>query len=304
MRKLGLIIFMLHTFTFILKAQSDIRINSYLENGYYINPASINQQYTAEFSMAARTQWLKFSGAPRTIYAAATVFSESLNMQMGLKFFSDKIGYTSVSNLALSYAYLIKLNPSWKLLLGINGSYENISYDLSEIKTKEDDMAFYNMLDKRNNFNSDFGFEFRTKRFKIGAASKNIFSMFEKKEDDKRIQFNTNYLYAQKRMALTDFVDFGLGTCAILSGDIFQLELNASAYMRWDMNSDQYLQLGLLYRTKQEFGFLFGIDVTQDFKLMYSYDYHTGGISRSSVGTHEIILVYRIGRLYECRTCW
>lgn len=280
-------------------AQSDIRINSYLENSYYINPASINKHYTAELSMVARKQWTNFPGSPRTFYATATTYFEDYNTQIGLKAFTDKIGYTSSTNIALSYAYNIKLTKEWFLLLGINGSYENLSYDQSQINM-QDDPYIYDLSMNRHYFNSDFGFEFRHfDDLRIGFSSRNLFSLFTDNTDqEKRLQTNSNYLYIRNRSNISHFLDLGYGACGIQYGDFYQLELNFSTFLRW--RDDEYVQLGLMYRTKNEIGFLLGFDVTPQFRIAYSYDYHTGVISNSSNGTHELMLTVRLGKLFNC----
>ena len=86
-------------------AQSNIRLNNYWDNTYFINPAAINDIGIAEFNMAARKQWVGFPGSPSTFFATATTYVESLHTQFGMKLVQDKIGYTSSTDVALTYAY-------------------------------------------------------------------------------------------------------------------------------------------------------------------------------------------------------
>jgi len=54
-------------------SQSNIRLNDYWENTYYINPASIYSLYQYTASAGARMQWIGFAGAPNTGFFTTTV---------------------------------------------------------------------------------------------------------------------------------------------------------------------------------------------------------------------------------------
>ena len=126
-------VFMLNLMSLLVVAQSDIRLNNYWVNPQYINPASIYDKYQAVFSMAARKQWFGFPGAPTTYFASATTYLEKFHTQLGLIVLQDQIGYTSTSNIGLTYGYAIPFQRNWELHLGLGMNYQNLSYDQSKL---------------------------------------------------------------------------------------------------------------------------------------------------------------------------
>ena len=284
-----------------IMAQSNIRLNNYWDNPYFINPASINDLSLAEFNMAARKQWVGFPGSPSTLFATATTYLENLHTQFGLKLVQDKIGYTNTTTIDLTYAYSMLLQNDWKLHLGLAVSYQNLSYDMSKIVVPTaDDQIVYEKLLSEGNFNSNIGVELTNHYWKFGGSSQNIFSLFSTINK----QFpNTNFIYAMYRQSSHDYVNLGYGASGVQYGNLYQMEFNLTSYFKITPQKDAF-QLGLFYRTWNEMGAIFGIDLTKAFHLSYSYDFNVGGISQSSVGTQEVILTYKLPREWKCKNCW
>jgi len=283
-------------------SQSDIRLNNYWENPYFITPAYITNIYSEVFSMAARKQWAGFPGAPSTIFASATMYLDKLQTQFGVKMFKDQIGYTTTTNVSISYAYAAALNEDWRLHLGVAGSYQNLNYDLSKVaEATQNDPELYETLITETNYNADLGLELASKPFRVGIASQNFASLFS---PGNKQETNTNFLYATYRNYSENPIDFSGGACGVQYGKMCQLELTASAYFKTEEEGKDRFQVGLFYRTTSEVGFLCGVNITDALHLSYSYDYNVSGISRSSYGTHEVMLIYRIPRDPECHNCY
>jgi type IX secretion system PorP/SprF family membrane protein len=83
------------------KAQQDAMISQYMFNGLFLNPAysGSHQYYTS--TLLHRTQWVNFSGAPRTLLFAVdgALPVKSENMGIGLIVANDRIGATEGSEL-------------------------------------------------------------------------------------------------------------------------------------------------------------------------------------------------------------
>jgi type IX secretion system PorP/SprF family membrane protein len=288
-------------------AQSNIRLNNYWENTNYINPGSIDEKYFIELSTAARKQWLNLPGSPATFFALGTAYIEKMHTQLGLKVTQDKIGYTAASDIDLSYAYALKINSEWKLHLGVAACYQMLSYDLSQmnLQNSSDPAASAGLL-KENNFNANIGAELIRDSWKFGVASQNLFSLFS---DINKQYTNTNFLYGIYNQHTDQLVNLGLGVCGIKYGNLYQMEFNATSYFditdrRFNrLKESEMFHVGLFYRTKNEMGVIFGIDMSNLLSLSYSYDFNLSGISRSSIGTNELILSYKMYKPVKCRNC-
>lgn len=302
-----ILLFILNSICSLMIAQSDIRLNNYWVNSQYINPASVYDKYQAVFNMAARKQWIGFPGAPTTVFASGTTYLEDYHTQLGLMVVQDKIGYTSTTNIDLTYAYAIMFQRDWQLHLGLGGNYQRQSYDLSKINSTDfSDNHIYDRLITENGLNADLGFEITNSSFKFGVSSKNIFSLFSKGNIQKP---NTNFVYTRYRQFSNRIIDLGIGVCGIQYSNVYQAEVNVTSYFKMPHRSGlqktpDLFDLGMYYRTGSELGFIFGFDISESIHLSYSYDYHAGGIRRGSYGTNEIMITYNLIKKAICRNCW
>jgi type IX secretion system PorP/SprF family membrane protein len=284
-------------------SQSNIRLNNFWENTFYVNPSSIYNDYYFTLSTALRDQWIKFPGAPITGYFTAAAYSDRYKSQLGLKFFYDRIGYTSLNNISFSYAYSIKFDNDHYLNFGLAQSLQNVSYDMEKANTETiGDPAIYKNLTKVNNYNADFGAELLGKilgkHYLLGFSSQNMVSLFTKKQ---LLQTNTNFLYGILEINTKSPFYFNLGFCLFQNEQLFQGELYGSAYYYLGHNYD--IKVGLLYRTKKEGALLFSYDFSNRMRLLLSYDVFFGSISHSSYGSIEIMLLWKFGLIPGCSHC-
>ncbi|MGC3979382.1 MAG: type IX secretion system membrane protein PorP/SprF [Paludibacteraceae bacterium] len=97
-------------------------------------------------------------------------------------------------------------------------------------------------------------------------------------------------------------IDFRYGINGIQTKNLFQMEFHFTSYFKVFSERNAF-QLGAFYRTRNEMGVMFGVNLGDNLHLYYNYDYNVGGISRSSIGSHEIMLSYSLEKLYKCN-CW
>lgn len=266
-----------------------------------INPGSIDDKGFAEFNMAARKQWIGFDGSPTTLFASGKIFLENQHTQYGLKILQDKIGFTSVTGVNVTYGYNVQLNNSWKLNMGIALSYQSVAYDAASVKDPTGyDPVVSNRLLNQENANSDIGFELTNKSYCFGVASQNICSPFF---PINKLFLNTNFVYAMYRDRSHDYFNLGYGVCGIQYSRFYQMEFNLTGYFKATPGTNPF-QIGVIYRTSKEVGALFGLDINPNLRAIYSYDYNFTGISNASFGTHEMMLTYRLDKIFHCKNCW
>jgi len=282
-------------------AQNNIRINDYWDNTYYINPAGIHESDWMRFSTVARKQWLNFPGAPTTFFATSSIYLKSLRTQFGLKAMMDQAGYTNISQINLSYGYLLPINEGWALKFGLAGTYQSISFDMDKISSADsDDPDLYEHYKRQDYLNADLGFELTDKFWTVGVVSQNIPSLFF--NINKQFS-NTNFVYASYRQYNHDYINLGFGACAIQERNVYQMEFNAMSYFKLTQEMNAF-QVGLFYRTWREMGVMFGIDLSKNLFMTYNYDFNIGEIRRKSLGTHELMLVLKLKPTERCVNCW
>ena len=306
-RTLTLILILYLSFVaFIVSAQSNIRMNNYWIELNFINPASVYDKYEAVFNIAARDQWAGFNGAPQTFFASASTYLEKQHIQLGLSLIQDKAGYTSLTDVKLTYAYAIMLNNDWQLHLGLNGIYQSVNYDLAKIRVYDPDDPLILQLRSSNKINTDIGIEITNPFLKIGAASQNLVSLFSR---DVNLHANTNIIYGRFYQSTTSTFDLSGGICGIQYADIYQAEFNLTGYFKHErdygrIDGSNVFDVGIFYRTNSEVGLIFGVNISKSFHISYSYDYHFGAIRLGSYGTNELMLTYNLNKKPVCRNCW
>lgn len=281
----------------LLSAQSAIRINNFLENPYYINPASFNIKYSSVYSVAGRKQWLNFPGAPTTFFFSATTFFPKLDVQVGLKAMQDKIGYTSYSLISASYTYVSLLNDDWHINMGLSGSFQNQYYDMAAVNSETDDPAVFQRLASSSSYDADLGFEIYNHDWRLGASSQNLLTLFSSAE---RPEVNINYLYSIYRRYNHGYLDYGGAIAVVQSRQVIQPEVRFSVFYKEDKTTDLF-QIGLLYRPTNELGAVFGLNLGNNLLVTYSYDYNFGAIYHNSIGSHEVMLIYRVPNCPACK---
>jgi len=288
-------------------SQSNIRLNNFWGNTNYINPASIYDKYKAVFSIAAQKQWAGIEGSPTTFFASGTTYLEKYHTQLGASLVQSTLGYTSITNLNVAYAYALVLRDDWQVHMGLGGNYQSVAYDLSKVclETDIDNIATQKLV-ASGRFNVDMGAELSNKTFKVGVASQNLLSLFP---SDIQLQTNTNFIYAKYHNETNSIVNLGAGICGIQYANLYQMEFNITGYFKNFQNNGltdkpDLFDLGMFYRTGGEAGLIFGINITDAIHLSYTYDYHFGGIRFGSFGTNELLITFNIRREPMCHNCW
>jgi len=279
--------------------QSYPRLNDYWDQLYTINPAYINDDYFGTVTTSSRQQWVSYDGAPRTYLSTATFYLDDYYTQFGARVLVEPKGVTQKLDMQLSYAYRLLLANDWRLNMGLGVNFQNFCYDVSELVFPAfDNPQIYDRMIFTNNINANLGFELNYFTWKIGVSSQNIISAFGAGND---LHPLTNLGYVYYRQQNSDWVNWGGGVSVFQYSNIVQGEININAYIKKTYETDD-LQIGLLYRTWHELGLIYGMNFGP-FKFRISYDYNLGLIRYHSLGTAELMLIYKFNRQGRCRNC-
>ncbi|MDL2231276.1 PorP/SprF family type IX secretion system membrane protein [Porphyromonadaceae bacterium OttesenSCG-928-L07] len=318
LRKYGIVLLMLLGGLSSLRGQINPTTAFYWENPYFINPASVNLDYSGFFSLAARKQWTGIRGTPLTFSGTGTYYFDSYNTQVGIKALKDEIGYVSTMDVALSYAYILRLSWNSFLNMGLSGAYQVQSIDKGEVTLEDmnDPIWSDSRLNGIKEWNASLGVEYIfDKVLTLGLSSQNLLSFFKR---DPFIWGGTNYMYARYRTrslgrgfdpgyyrtrSFPISFDMEYGVCLKHYKDDFQVDGMISFYIN-RQSQEEMVQLSLLGRSVGEIGILAGVKLISDLKLLCSYDYNFKAVNGRSSGTFEIILTYPIRRNNICRSEW
>lgn len=275
----------------------------YWENPYYINPAFVNTEASAYFSLSARKQWLGLSGSPVTVFGTGAFYWEKYRMQAGVKLLNDKIGYLNSTDVSFSYAYTLSFQESF-LSMGFSWGYQFRKADMGEVLIEDEtDPALENLEAGKKKWNMGLGVEYIvTPSFRVGLSTQHLFSFF-KKED--AIFGGTNYLYGRYRTRILGRVfrpsyrtssspttyDMEWGLCVKQTEEDIQVDGVVSFYLNHPTQREKF-QFSVLGRSTGEFGFLAGVKLLSEMKILCSYDYNMRSLKGDTKGTFEVIVTY------------
>ena len=275
----------------------------YWENPYYINPAFVNTEASAYFSLSARKQWLGLSGSPVTVFGTGAFYWEKYKMQAGVKLLHDRIGYLNSTDLSLSYAYTLSFQGSF-LSMGFSWGYQFQKVDRGEVLIEDEiDPALENLFAGKKKWDAGLGLEYIVNpSFRFGLSTQHLFSFFR---EGQSIFDGTNYVYGRYRTrvfgrlyrpsyrtsASPATYDMEWGLCVKQSSDAVQVDGVMSFYLNYPTQKEKF-QFSLLGRSIGEFGVLAGVKLVSEMKILFSYDYNIKSLKNNTKGTFEVIVTY------------
>ncbi len=279
------------------KAQQDPMISQYMFNGLFLNPAYSGSHKYFTSSLLHRTQWVNFSGAPKTLLFAVDglIPSKSENMGVGLIVAHDRIGATQQTDIYANYAYQLKLKKG-KLAFGLKAGVSNYVFKAADVLVWDaNDETFSGT---RNAWLPKFGFGayYFADNWYAGLSIPTLVA-YDARRD---FTFDVNKGdFLHRHYYLTGGYIFKLN-------DQFKLKPSAlikylpAAPIEADINvnllyKDQ-IWLGVSYRTQDAVVFMVEYQTNARFRVGYAFDLTTTKIRKYSAGTHEIMIGYDFGK--------
>lgn len=279
--------------------QQEMLVSQYMFNGLFINPAYAGSHKFAEATALHRTQWTGLDGAPSTQTFGIEGPISNEQMGLGLTVINDRIGDTRQTEVFANWSYHLFLDPQGKnkLSFGLRAGFADYTASLTETTVFDaGDPVFMENLG--NQFVPKFGagVYFYGERFYAGASVPTIFAA------DNNVRFNINDdsdRYFRPHTYLTAGYVFDAGKNLKVKPSFLVRYLN-NVPLQADLNCNLLIKdtfwVGVSYRTGDAVIALFEVNVFNDFRVGYAYDFTTTEISSYSGGSHEVMLSYKFGK--------
>ncbi|MDR3246270.1 MAG: type IX secretion system membrane protein PorP/SprF [Prevotellaceae bacterium] len=283
----------------LLSGQNDIQLSQQHLSRVNYNPAATGASNYLNVFLIGRQQFVGFNGAPSTQVLNAHNYFNQINSGLGLTVINDKIGPESSINAKVAYAYYVHFEDSY-LSFGLGGGvlYKNLDINklIAESGPPSSDPTIASYIGRSNKVNADFDFgvEFNTAQFQVGASVTHL--------NVSPIKINNlqsgRHMYLYTKYTFNLDLDWKLAPSLVAhmsAWPIMQLDVNTMATYK-----DRFW-LGASLRTSDEFvmesvvGFA-GLFITDFLGLGYSYDLNLAPIRKYTNGSHEISLRFRIGK--------
>ena len=266
-------------------------------NQYVLNPLTINPAYAGNrgvMNIAAfyRKQWAGVQGAPETLTFAADAPVLDNKVGLGLVVISDRVGVTKETYFISNYSYTLDLGDG-SLSFGLGAGVITTNTAWSDLVVLDPGDELY-LVDSRRFIVPSFSFgTYYTKRNYFLGFSIPKFIGYKFNYDKNKYSLTVDpsqynfLLYTGYAFNVSPKVDFIPSTLlSFTPGGEFLYDVNAN------LNFSNRFWIGGSYRNARSVGALLQFQVSNQFKIAYTYDFDTGKLGGYSNGSHEIMLRY------------
>ncbi len=269
--------------------QQQAMFTQYMFNGLALNPAYAGSHGAMSATVLARRQWAGFEGAPSTQTFSLHAPIMDKNFSAGTLLIHDKIGRTEQTGGNLCFSYQIKF-PKATLSMGAQGGFT--SYRLGQLEVK--DLGDPNFTgDQANRFMPQIGtgLYYYSDRMYAGFSIPQLLThYYDPYTENSKARAIRHYF-------LTGGYVFDLSPNLKIKPSLL-VKMVEGAPVSVDLNTNLLIKdviwVGASYRSFDSIDALLEIQLTNQFRLGYAYDFSTSSQIRSvTKGTHELMVNYR-----------
>jgi len=282
------------------KAQQLPQFTQYMYNTIAINPAYDGSREVLSIVALGRNQWVGFNGGPQTQTLSINSPLRNEKIGLGLSLINDKAGFENFTYAYADFSYTINLSEATKISFGLKagGTFYKLADELyNGVRTysggsftNEPDLYFSDRLD-RWNFNMGAGVLFHSDRWYVGYSIPRFINHdLNNQTEYAALETIHHYLITGYVLDVSKSVKFKPSVLwKYTDGAPMSTDLTANFLF------NEKFWLGASYRTNGKqaaFGALVDFQVTQQFRVGYTYELPTGEIRPYTSGSQEILLMY------------
>jgi len=270
-------------------AQQLQQFSQYMYNTVAVNPAYAGSRERLNITLLNRNQWVGVNGAPVTQTFSVHSSIPGTNLGVGLSFINDKLGYENSTYIFADASYTIKLNEDYRLSLGMKFgmSRYGLNADLLSDPSAIGDQYLDKIFNKWKT-NIGAGLYLRSDKWYLGISAPRLFN-YDNPTDIEYVAIDrvSSYLiggYMYKMNPRLKFKPTFL--VKYTNGAPVSVDLTANFLL------NNKLWLGVAYRVTESFGALMSLNVSDNFKFGYSYEFNTSALNAYTLGSHELFVSY------------
>jgi type IX secretion system PorP/SprF family membrane protein len=296
MKKL-LILAVLITMGSLLKGQYSPQVSHFMYDHLRTNPGSAGSTDMISATGIYRNQFIGFEGAPQSYFLEVDAPFKLLGAQhgVGVTIFNDVIGNNNDISPALSYALRISVGDG-SLGIGIQAGVIQ-SKIKSNWVTPNDDVTADQYIPSGDAdgtpLNLAAGLFYRNEDIYFGASVINLNSpkiSAPSESINGTAEYNLSrqyYVTAGYNMQLSNPV-YEIKPAVLLKSDGVATDMDLNLTLAYNKK----IWGGVSYRTGSAIIGLIGLELIENLKVGFSYDFATSALSKESSGTIEVVMSY------------
>ncbi|MFD0760646.1 type IX secretion system membrane protein PorP/SprF [Lutibacter aestuarii] len=292
MKRLIIIVVMLTLGFEYSNAQQLPQFTQYMYNTISVNPAYAGSRDALSIVALNRNQWAGFDGGPQTQTLSIHSPLRNEKVGLGLSLINDKSGFENFTYVYADFSYTLQASDEVDVSFGLKGglTYYKLAEELYNDTEVNQDPYFDERL---NRWNSNFGVGilFHSDKWYAGLSIPKLVN-HDLHNDTEYAALETVHYYA-----IGGYV-FDLNENLKLKPS-FMTKYTKGAPLSLDLTANflfnETFWLGGSYRFNGEqraFGALVDFQVSDQFRVGYTYEIPTGEIRPYTSGSHEILLMY------------
>ena len=283
-------IFTLLTLGHICYGQQHPLFTQYMFNGLLINPAYAGSYESMNLTTLIRAQWTGFEGSPSTQTFSVHSPLRNDRVALGLITMNDIIGSTRQRSVYGAFAYRIPTGKEGKLSFGLQAGVDHRLTNLNSLNAKHsEDPLLVSEFGSESFINYGTGIYYYNNRFYSGFSIPRLLNW--EHSHNRQLFYTSGYLFNVSH-------DIKLKPSFLLklmTGVPVQVDLNCNVLFR------EVLWIGASFRTFSSINLLAQIQLNDQLRIGYGYDYQVNRLASVLPGSHEILLSYNF-RFFRSNT--
>ena len=265
---------------------------------YMYNPASLNTAYTGTRSeqivyLQYRSQWNQLEGSPQSLYFNYQRPGDN-KLSYGLSIAQQKTGPMSRTGIGVDLAYMLQLNETSFLSLGIKPMIDLLDVRFSDLNVyNPQDPWFSTNIDNRLSPNVGLGLFYYDQGGYIGVSTTGVLATkhFDQSSSSSYLAADRAHYYLMAGRVIPMGDDLLFKPSFLLrhvKGVDVQMDISAN------VRYQEILEAGLSYRLSGSVSALAAFRVQRNLLLGYSYDKETGRFGTFTGSSSEVFVRYEL----------
>lgn len=291
-RKIALLFVLLNMFAFYSKAQQDPVYSQYINNLMSVNPAYTGLRGVGTLSNINRAQWIELEGAPMNSSITYAQPLDSLHTGVGLDFTYENIGPDITYSIFFNYSYRIQTTQNTQLSFGLKGGMGYKTANLIVLDRYHYDDPYilqYGDIDGLLLPNVGIGAFWYSSDFYLGFAIPRLIRnkyIRDKTSIETASREELHYMiHAAYMHRINDQFVFKPGISTIMTAGA-----PVTADFDFGFMYNNKIWMGARYRISEAAGAYVHMQVQENLKIGFLYEYPLNDLREHNIGTMELML--------------